>query len=667
MGWRGANMARFTGTTFDETITPTTVSPTVTADPPGSRPSAAADTIEGRGGRDTIGGGGGNDIIASTVGGGTVHGDAGDDQITITHETAWKTIAAEPDQFVDGSDLTFQLPGARVSVTGETETSVIAANGIIQDPGPGAPSGPHNFATTGTLVFGQDPANAPGGGFGEGMPLWNADEFGLLRADFSEPTNFVSIDFAFDDDDVGSLKAFDANGALLEEVTGSGDGRGANPTFTGSIARDAADISYITAGGVAKEALYLDNLHYNVQAETDSVSGTFYGDDGNDTVTFNSWQSYGGQPSGTLTMRGGGGNDTLASEGAVLSDYSDLVIKLYGEAGNDRLEAFASSTFSMVYQWAPDARDYLYGGPGDDFYRLIGASDDVVVENANEGYDTVEVYQGSYALGANLEKLVADAIDGSFTYKGNVLNNELIGDDYAGDTLYGKPLGLAQGSNTDADTIRGGGGDDLIYGGGGDTDTWDGDDRLYGDAGNDRIFGHNGNDLMYGGTGNDEMGGQAGNDTLYGDAGIDKLGGGSGNDLLYGGTENDTLSGRDGLDKLYGQGGNDTFRYEAVTDSKPGASLRDVITDFAGIGSSQTIDKIDLSTIDANIGLSGNQAFAFKGTSAFTGAGQLRLMSSGTDTVIQANTGGSLAQEMEIAVTDGATLPGAWSASDFVL
>ncbi len=35
--------------------------------------------------------------------------------------------------------------------------------------------------------------------------------------------------------------------------------------------------------------------------------------------------------------------------------------------------------------------------------------------------------------------------------------------------------------------------------------------------------------------------------------------------------------------------------------------------------------------------------------------------------MIQANTGGSLAPDMEIAVTDGATLPGQWVAGDFIL
>lgn len=237
------------------------------------------------------------------------------------------------------------------------------------------------------------------------------------------------------------------------------------------------------------------------------------------------------------------------------------------------------------------------------------------------------------------------------------------------DTIYGKPLTPDYSYLVDADTIRGGDGDDLIYGAGGDTDTWDGNDMLYGDGGNDRIFGSFGDDLMYGGTGNDELGGQAGSDTLYGDAGIDKLGGGSGNDVLYGGTDNDTLSGRDGLDKLYGQGGNDVFDYDAVTESRPGATLRDLIYDFAGIGGSTRTEAIDLSTIDANTGASGNQAFAFKGSAGFTAPGQVRVqaVSGTTDTLIQANVTGTSGAELEIQVKDGAVLPTAWNGLDFFL
>jgi len=432
-----------------------------------------------------------------------------------------------------------------------------------------------------------------------------------------------------------------------------------------------------------------------------------YGDDGNDTLTFllqarnypdGPWE--GSAPTGTVSLYGGTGDDTIAVRGYYVGGAPGMTVYQDGGAGNDQLFATAEEFDPDGSVMGSNNADHLSGGAGDDRYTVYEARDKVI-ELAGNGTDTIFAYETDYILPANVENLemtggyypdrqhgtgndlanviktqqywsyadyTLDGMGGNDVIYGCAGGKDTINGGAGNDTLYGK---VASADNSwdpgaDADVIRGGDGDDLIYGAGGDADTWDGDDRLYGDAGNDRIFGHNGNDIMYGGTGNDEMGGQAGNDTMYGEAGADTLGGGSGNDVLDGGLDNDILTGRDGLDRLTGGGGNDTFRYEAVTDSKPGAALRDVVTDFAGIGAT-VIDRIDLSPIDADTGLSGNQAFAFKGTAAFTGAGQLRLMSSGSDTIIQANTGGSLAPELEIAVTDGTTLPGAWSASDFIL
>ncbi len=438
------------------------------------------------------------------------------------------------------------------------------------------------------------------------------------------------------------------------------------------------------------------------------ASNIAYGDDGNNSVTFllsarnypdGPWE--GSAPSGTVSLYGGAGDDSVAVRGYYVGSAPGMTVHQYGGSGNDKL-------FATAEEYDPDGsvtgsnnNDYLYGGTGNDEYTVIEAKDSVI-ELAGEGIDTVFAYDMGYTLPANVENLemtggyypsgqhgagnelanlirtqqdwayadyTLDGMGGNDVIYGCFGGKDTISGGAGNDTLYGKVAG-GDGSwdpEADADTIRGGAGDDLIYGAGGDADTWDGADTLYGDDGSDRIFGHNGNDQMYGGTGNDEMGGQAGADTMYGEAGADKLGGGSGNDTLDGGLDNDTLAGRDGLDRLTGGGGNDIFDYDYATNSQAGAGLRDVITDFGGIGSSLTIDRIDLSTIDANTGLSGNQAFAFNGAAAFTGAGQLRVASSGTDTVIQANTGGSLAPDMEIAVTDGGTLPGAWAAGDFIL
>jgi VCBS repeat-containing protein len=101
--------------------------------------------------------------------------------------------------------------------------------------------------------------------------------------------------------------------------------------------------------------------------------------------------------------------------------------------------------------------DTLVGGIGDDRY-YIDSNDDVVVELANEGIDTIVTGQ-SYELTANLEKLVL--IDGGdFTGIGNELNNSLTGN--SGNNLLSGALG--------DDTLDGGEGNDTLLGGDG-TDT----------------------------------------------------------------------------------------------------------------------------------------------------------------------------------------------------
>jgi Ca2+-binding RTX toxin-like protein len=90
--------------------------------------------------------------------------------------------------------------------------------------------------------------------------------------------------------------------------------------------------------------------------------------------------------------------------------------------------------------------------------------------------------------------------------------------------------------------------------------------------------------------------------------------GGYGADTLKGGANADTLMGGVGADTLIGGGAGDVFRYDRVADSY--ARSQDSIFGFES-GS----DKIDLSRIDANVHVEGDQAFRF--VVAFTGAGQL--------------------------------------------
>ena len=129
-------------------------------------------------------------------------------------------------------------------------------------------------------------------------------------------------------------------------------------------------------------------------------------------------------------------------------------------------------------------------------------------------------------------------------------------------------------------------------------------------VGSEDITGTTGDDLLNGGAGEDQLSGGTGNDKLFGEAGNDHLDGGAGNDCLNGGNGNDILVGGLGKDLMVGGAGCDLFVFNSTADSGTYAVTRDVIADFQ-----HGFDKIDLSHIDANVHLAGNQAFTFKGQS----------------------------------------------------
>jgi Ca2+-binding RTX toxin-like protein len=144
-----------------------------------------------------------------------------------------------------------------------------------------------------------------------------------------------------------------------------------------------------------------------------------------------------GYGAGGNTIYGLGGNDTL--DGGLDSDYlngglgNDIVS---GGDGNDVLDGSGDSA----------GLDTFAGGAGDDTYGIYNSST-VIIENANEGNDTV--WTGvNYTLAANIENLY---LIGNATGIGSSGNNNIYG--------YGV-------------------GDNIIDGG-------DGIDNLFGGAGND--------------------------------------------------------------------------------------------------------------------------------------------------------------------------------------
>lgn len=182
---------------------------------------------------------------------------------------------------------------------------------------------------------------------------------------------------------------------------------------------------------------------------------------------------------------------------------------------------------------------------------------------------------------------------------------------------------------------------------------------LLGNAGDDVLHGLGGMDNMAGDAGDDVMRGGDGNDTMQGNDGDDILRGGGGNDSLLGVADDDRLQGDAGRDTMAGGTGYDVFIFTRLTDSGTTAATADRITDFQ-----RGQDVIGLAGIDARSATAANDAFAFIGTTAFSGvAGQLRYSTSSGVTTVLVDVNGDRTTDMALRLTGTLAL----TAQDFIL
>lgn len=249
------------------------------------------------------------------------------------------------------------------------------------------------------------------------------------------------------------------------------NGLGGNDTLTGNGGSDTID------GGAGNDTIVATindgNDSYNGGAGTDTynLSATTAGV----TVNLTTGTSVGAQTgSDTLVaienVTGSSGNDVLTGDA--------LANVLIGGAGADLLDGGAAGA------------DSLRGGIGDDTY-IINRTGITIVENANEGLDTILTALASYTLDSNVENLTYMG-SGNFTARGNGLANTITG-------------------GSGVDNLDGAGGNDTLIGG-------FGADTLTGGAGDDILNGGAGNDSMNGGNGNDRFvyTGSFGADTISG-------------------------------------------------------------------------------------------------------------------------------------------------------
>jgi len=414
---------------------------------------------------------------------------------------------------------------------------------------------------------------------------------------------------------------------------------------------------YAVLTGIENVTLYTGQGGDAINLTAMAGNHTLYTREGNDTIAVGRGHHY---------VDGGGGTDTavinfsssttalsgLAQYGNwTLSDKAGLntitvanmeVFDITGGSGNDRIMAYGSDDTLN----GGAGNDILYGGAGNDILYGNAGNDVFRYDYYGQGLDTIMDAAGGDIIKFDRSPENAwSAIttgDGTFTSYQEIEVDNTKGDGYT--YLYFGTNGTA-GADI---TMK-------LYG------SYDNSAFQISNTGHDLkvILGSTvtptpGDDVFTGTSGNDTLDGGTGNDKLYGKDGDDTLLGGTGNDLLVGGTGHDTLTGGDGVD---------TFDYNAIAESMPGAVYSDYITDFT-----PGTDKIDLSTIDANPVVAGNNAFTFIGTAEFGGnAGELRWVNSTVPEVadvLQMDVNGDGVADMEIQLAGSTT---GITAASFVL
>ncbi len=361
-----------------------------------------------------------------------------------------------------------------------------------------------------------------------------------------------------------------ANLAEVENLTLTGSGNGdATGNFRDNVLRGNSGNNRLD-GGAGADTMFggRGNDIYVVDDENDVADET--GGDGVDEVI--SSVSYRiGTGIERLTLTGNRAINGIGNSGDNILLGNSASNQLEGGDGNDRLDGGGGG-------------DRLIGGLGDDTYVVHGRND-VVVEDAGEGNDTIETdFDYSLENLLNVENLTltgTDDIDGS----GNAGNNTLNG-------------------NAGSNVLDGRGGDDRMVGGAGD-DTYVVDslgDVVVEQAGGGVDTVRSSVDFSLANLANVE------NVTLLGTTDLNATGNG-GDNILTGNDGNNILDGRGGRDTLKGGLGDDTYVVYSLNDQV--VELANGGTDTIRTDISYSLDRLgDIENLTltgtANVDATGN-------------------------------------------------------------
>jgi Ca2+-binding RTX toxin-like protein len=448
---------------------------------------AGNDSMSGLAGNDTLTGNGGNDVLDGGSGNDSLNGGTGDTLYKFNYGWGQDTLVdAGGNDTLDFSAIDTALTinlnttsGSAITpannalfITGTIE-NVLKGNGNDTIIGNAAANSIASGAGNDSISGGAGNDTLDGGAGNDTMVRGTGNDIYLVDSttdtvveNYGEGTDFVQSSASYTLSAnvenlilLGSNALYGYGNSGNNQISGnSGNdtlfGNTGNDTLTGDVGND----TYLYTTGWGSDTIsdaggnntldfvnYNSNLQINLSAtagdHTNSASSDIFWSGeiiqnvikgvGNDVITGTSADNF---------LSGGGGNDTLN-----------------GSAGNDTLDGGTGN-------------DSLVGGTGDDLYK-VDSSNDIIIENANEGTDTVESTASTFTLGANLENLTLMG-SASIQGGGNALNNILLGN--SGNNFLGGGDGNdTLDGNAGADTLKGGTGNDTYL-----FNTGDGQDTI---------------------------------------------------------------------------------------------------------------------------------------------------------------------------------------------
>lgn len=610
----------------------------------------AADTVSAGAGNDIIFAGDGGDSISGGTGNDTIRAGAGNDTIT------WNANAnANPNEGTDGFDMVF-----------------------------GDEGGIDTFTVNGRA------------GLGETFRIYSATAAALAGIPVSGATTEIVITRT-----VGLTTTVIAELDDIEEINintlNTTANNGNNPNQPDGGASNGDTIQVI--GDFGGTSLNFSTI-------------TIDGGAGDDTVDISALNS-----AHRIVFRTNGGNDTIVGtlrpqdvielpEGTTLDDY-DV------ETDDDGLTTMTSSNHSVSFTSQGGLPEFAFGHDDDDDEDDDDDCDDDEEDDDDHqsGHDDDDEDDDDCGCDDDDDEETgtpAPSHSGSGSTKvGTASGDTLVGtaraDNITGlagdDTLIGNGGDDAISAGEGADFVDAGAGRDVIQAGAGDDTVFAGADAdlIHGEAGVDRIFGQGGDDVIVAGAGKDTAVGGAGDDLFVGEAGDDddvffgdEIDGGNGNDTLDLSTitanltvdlgngllgRGSAFSSQTGTDTLWSienvatGSGNDTITTSAAVNVMEGGAGNDTFRFLdAASADGDTIlgfepgDRLDVSGIDANSAVAGNQAFTLIPGTAFTGPGQLMVSYETRDnveyTVVSGNVSGADGEEFRIELKGSHNLTG---------